>query len=84
MNEINDVMIVSNERCEIHGKTPVIGETSTGCCLNNTAKSTIIVVMIHTLISLLLILTYPSHCVLQRYLYMVVLGFPGAARVLVL
>ena len=80
MNEINNIIMVSNERCEIRGKTPVIRETSTGCCLSNSVKSTIIVVTIHTLISLA-----NSHIPLSLSFARVFihgnLGFPGTARV---
>ena len=52
MNEIEGVMI-NNERCKIRGKTPMIGETSTGRCRSNLVKSTMKIVMIHFSLSLL-------------------------------
>ena len=48
---------VSDDEQKIRGKTPVIGETSTGCCLSNEVKSTIKIVRKYTLSSLLLVLT---------------------------
>ena len=51
MNEIIG-MRVNDERCKIRGKTPMIGETSTGCCLSNVVKFTMILAKINTLVSL--------------------------------
>ena len=71
-------LIIRNTK--VRGKTPMIGETFTGCCLGNVVKSTMNIAK-YTFRSLSLILTYPSIGVLQGYLYMVLLGFLGITRV---
>ena len=52
MNRTKDIITVNDKRREIHGKTSMIGETSTGCCPSNTVKTTIFIIKIHTQISL--------------------------------